>query len=127
MAALPSVPPAAAILPAPQEEIHDLLCTGRGPHPAVHIREAGGSVCLAGAAEREVHSREEMVEVLEHGTLLRATGGLLRTLRPACMPQSTDTSSALCRCNCSWWLDLRPTCQPMQGRACLLASRPHPA
>ncbi|KAL4427717.1 hypothetical protein ABPG75_001806 [Micractinium tetrahymenae] len=56
-----------------KEEIHDLLCTGRGPHPAVHIREAGGTVCLAGAAEREVHSREEMVEVLEHGTLLRAT------------------------------------------------------
>lgn len=63
-------------LPAPlQEEIHDLLCSGRGPHPAVHIREAGGSVCLAGASEKEVHSQEEMVGVLEHGTLLRATGG----------------------------------------------------
>ncbi len=67
-----------------QEEIHDLLCTGRGPHPAVHIREAGGSVCLAGAAEREVHSRQEMVEVLEHGTLLRATGGPPRAPRVAC-------------------------------------------
>ena len=40
------------------------------------IREvAGGGVCLAGATEREVGSLQEMVEVLEQGTLLRATGG----------------------------------------------------
>jgi len=58
-----------------QEEIHDLLCTGRGPHPAVNIREVtGGGVCLAGAAEKEVHSQQEMVEILEQGTLMRATG-----------------------------------------------------
>jgi kinesin family protein 4/21/27 len=56
-----------------KEEIHDLLCTRGGPHPAVHIREAGGGVCLAGAMEREVKTRQEMVEVLEQGTLLRAT------------------------------------------------------
>ena len=36
---------------------------------------AGGGVCLAGANEREVRSRQEMVDVLEQGTLLRATGG----------------------------------------------------
>ena len=34
----------------------------------------GGGICLAGAAEREVRSRDEMVQVLEQGTLLRATG-----------------------------------------------------
>lgn len=36
--------------------------------------QAGGGVCLAGAMEREVKTRQEMVEVLEQGTLLRATG-----------------------------------------------------
>jgi hypothetical protein len=64
------------LCPSWQEEILDLLVVGRGPRPAVHIREvAGGGVCLAGAAEREVRSRQEMEEVLEQGTLLRATGG----------------------------------------------------
>ena len=40
----------------------------------LHCAQAGGGVCLAGAMEREVKTRQEMVEVLEQGTLLRATG-----------------------------------------------------
>lgn len=103
--------PPACLLPL-QEEIHDLLCTGRGPHPAVHIREAGGSVCLAGAAEREVHSRQEMVEVLEHGTLLRATGGPPRAPRVACALPCMTALPALCKqvWLAVWWLGLRSTC-----------------
>ena len=39
------------------------------------VREVpnGGGVCLAGAQEREVASYTEMAEVLEKGTLFRAT------------------------------------------------------
>ena len=45
-----------------------------GEHQQVSIREgAGGGVCLAGASEREVHSREELLALLEQGSLLRAT------------------------------------------------------
>lgn len=38
------------------------------------IRELPGGVTLAGAVEREVHSREEMAGVLEQGSLCRAVG-----------------------------------------------------
>ncbi|KAG2444138.1 hypothetical protein HYH02_009078 [Chlamydomonas schloesseri] len=58
-----------------KEEIKDLLmpATG-GPRPAITIRETqSGGVALYGAVEREVHSREEMAEVLEMGTLCRST------------------------------------------------------
>lgn len=45
-----------------------------GPRPAITIRETqSGGVALYGAVEREVHSREEMAEVLEMGTLCRST------------------------------------------------------
>lgn len=41
----------------------------------IHIREVvGGGVCLAGATEKEVQTRDEMAQVLEQGSLLRATG-----------------------------------------------------
>ncbi len=41
-------------------------------------------MCLAGAMEREVKTRQEMVEVLEQGTLLRATGAAPCWLLAAC-------------------------------------------
>jgi len=41
-------------------------------HTQVTIRELPGGVTLAGAVEREVHSREEMATVLEQGSLCRA-------------------------------------------------------
>jgi kinesin family protein 4/21/27 len=57
-----------------QEEVRDLLITGSGPRAAVSIREVpGGGVSLAGAVEKEVKSLDEMVAVLEMGTLCRAT------------------------------------------------------
>lgn len=59
-----------------QEEIRDLMVTeGSVSASAIHIREVvGGGVCLAGATEKEVRTREEMAQVLEQGSLLRATG-----------------------------------------------------
>ena len=57
-----------------KEDIRDLLVGPGARQPAVAIREvAGGGICLAGAAEREVRSQAEMVAALEAGTLLRAT------------------------------------------------------
>ena len=56
-----------------QEDIRDLLVVN-GSQQSVHIREVlGGGVCLAGATEKEVPSKEEMAAILEQGTLLRAT------------------------------------------------------
>lgn len=41
----------------------------------VHIREeGGGGICLAGATEREVSSKDQMADLLSQGTLQRATG-----------------------------------------------------
>jgi Kinesin motor domain len=59
-----------------QEEIRDLMVTdGAISASSIHIREVvGGGVCLAGATEKEVQTREEMAQVLEQGSLLRATG-----------------------------------------------------
>ncbi|KAK9792731.1 hypothetical protein WJX73_010908 [Symbiochloris irregularis] len=60
-----------------QESIRDLLLTETGARTAVEIqiREDGtGGICLAGAIERQVESREEMATLLEQGALLRATG-----------------------------------------------------
>ncbi|KIZ01228.1 kinesin family member 3/17 [Monoraphidium neglectum] len=58
-----------------KEEVRDLLFVeGRGARPQVTIRELPGGVTLAGAVEREVHSREEMAGVLEQGSLCRAVG-----------------------------------------------------
>ncbi|GBF91684.1 kinesin family member heavy chain [Raphidocelis subcapitata] len=58
-----------------KEEVRDLLFVeGRGPRPQVTIRELPSGVTLSGAVEREVHSREEMVAVLEQGSLCRAVG-----------------------------------------------------
>ena len=57
----------------PQEDIRDLLVVN-GSQQSVHIREVlGGGVCLAGATEKEVPSKDEMAAILEQGTLLRAT------------------------------------------------------
>jgi hypothetical protein len=57
-----------------QEEIKDLLVMQhRGSRPAVAIREVAGGVCLAGALEKEVTTKEEMMAVLEQGSLCRAT------------------------------------------------------
>ncbi len=58
-----------------QEEVKDLLLSSPGGlHGAISIREnAGGGVCLYGAVEKEVHSKEEMAAVLEQGTLCRST------------------------------------------------------
>lgn len=40
----------------------------------MHIREVvGGGVCLAGAIEKEVTTKQEMANILEQGSLLRAT------------------------------------------------------
>ena len=44
------------------------------PYAQVTIRELPGGVTLAGAVEREVHSREEMASLLEQGSLCRAVG-----------------------------------------------------
>lgn len=56
-----------------QEDIRDLLVVN-GSQQSVHIREVlGGGVCLAGATEKEVPSKDEMAAILEQGTLLRAT------------------------------------------------------
>ena len=86
----------------------------------MHIREAGGSVCLAGAAEREVHSREEMIEVLEHGTLLRATGVLLCT--PCCACFGSHAGRQVWRAAGSWTRSGQRL--QVHDRACLQASHP---
>lgn len=59
-----------------QEEIRDLMVTdGTISTAPIHIREVvGGGVCLAGVTEKEVQTRDEMAQVLEQGSLLRATG-----------------------------------------------------
>lgn len=58
-----------------QEVIRDLLTDAPpGAQPEVAIREvAGGGVCLAGARELEVTSKQELSRVLSQGSLLRAT------------------------------------------------------
>ncbi|GAB4822357.1 hypothetical protein N2152v2_009403 [Parachlorella kessleri] len=72
-----------------KEEIKDLLVTEAGSHPQVSIREvAGGGVCLAGAHEREVRTKEQMVEILQQGTLLRATAA-------TCMNKRSSRSHAI--------------------------------
>jgi hypothetical protein len=56
-----------------QEEVRDLLWTNSAaPRPVVTIRELPSGVSLAGASERQVHSREEMSHLLMQGTLMRA-------------------------------------------------------
>jgi hypothetical protein len=56
-----------------QEEVRDLLWTNSAaPRPVVTIRELPSGVSLAGACERQVHSREEMSHLLMQGTLMRA-------------------------------------------------------
>ncbi|BDA42916.1 Kinesin-like protein KIN-4C [Coccomyxa sp. Obi] len=58
------------------EEIRDLLSPdlAAATSPSVHIREVvGGGVCLAGAHEKDVTSKEEMAAVLEQGSRCRAT------------------------------------------------------
>lgn len=56
-----------------QEEVRDLLWTNSAaPRPVVTIRELPSGVSLAGACERQVHSREEMSHLLMQGTLVRA-------------------------------------------------------
>lgn len=58
-----------------QEEIRDLLVhEPENLRPTVTVREAqGGGVCLAGAQEQEVTRYAEMAQVLEQGSLARAT------------------------------------------------------
>ena len=48
-----------------QEDIRDLLVPDLAASPGVHIREVGGSICLAGAHETEVGSRDEMATLLD--------------------------------------------------------------
>ena len=48
-----------------QEDIRDLLAPDLAASPGVHIREVGGSICLAGAHETEVGSRNEMATLLD--------------------------------------------------------------
>lgn len=56
-----------------KEEIRDLITPKQAK--SVHIRELpGGGIVLAGADEKEVTTREEMIAILERGTALRATG-----------------------------------------------------
>ncbi|WIA39358.1 hypothetical protein OEZ86_005467 [Tetradesmus obliquus] len=56
-----------------KEEVRDLLWTNSAaPRPVVTIRELPSGVSLAGACERQVHSREEMSHLLMQGTLVRA-------------------------------------------------------
>ena len=50
---------------AMQEDIRDLLAPDLAASPGVHIREVGGSICLAGAHETEVGSRDEMATLLD--------------------------------------------------------------
>eukprot|EP00798_Chlamydomonas_sp_ICE-L_P008275 gene8275-1544_t len=58
-----------------KEEIKDLLLTNPSIHTVVSIRENPGSgVCLYGAVEKEVTTKEEMASILEQGTLCRSTG-----------------------------------------------------
>ena len=55
-----------------KEDIRDLLA--RRQTSNIQIRELpDGGITLAGQVEKEVKNREEMIEVLEHGTSLRAT------------------------------------------------------
>ncbi|GMH44881.1 hypothetical protein BSKO_12838 [Bryopsis sp. KO-2023] len=57
-----------------KEEIRDLLCFENGSRPVISVREVpGGGVCLAGASEKAVRSKEETAELLEQGSLARAT------------------------------------------------------
>jgi hypothetical protein len=57
-----------------QEQVKDLLVDQqKGPRPVVTIRELPSGVTLEGAVEKEVRSKEEMMAVLEQGTLCRAT------------------------------------------------------
>jgi hypothetical protein len=57
-----------------KEDIRDLLAPDTSRTPQVSIRELpSGGVVLAGAAEKEVKTVEEMVAVLQAGTVRRAT------------------------------------------------------
>lgn len=62
-----------------QEEIRDLLVFGENQAKlnrttSVSVREMpGGGVCLAGATEKEVMSKEQTGELLLHGSQFRAT------------------------------------------------------
>ena len=54
--------------------MRDLLLMDAHQQPAIHVREVpGGGVCLAGATEREVLSKDETAALLEQGSLIRAT------------------------------------------------------
>ena len=54
-----------------REDIRDLLAPAA---PPVSVRELpGGGVCLAGATEQPVGSMEDMAQLIERGTLCRAT------------------------------------------------------
>lgn len=56
-----------------QEEIRDLLVFD-GERHVISVREVpGGGVCLAGASERGVKSKEETADLLSAGSLTRAT------------------------------------------------------
>lgn len=53
--------------------MRDLLWSNSvAPRPVVTIRELPSGVSLAGATEKQVHSREEMSTLLMQGTLMRA-------------------------------------------------------
>jgi kinesin family protein 4/21/27 len=57
-----------------KEDIRDLLAPDTSRTPQVSIRELpSGGIVLAGAAEKEVKTVEEMVAVLQAGTVRRAT------------------------------------------------------
>jgi len=57
-----------------KEEVRDLLVMDTSHMPAIHVRDVpGGGVCLFGATEMEVRSKDDTAALLEQGSLVRAT------------------------------------------------------
>ncbi len=83
-----------------QEEIRDLLSpdVAAAASPSVHIREVvGGGVCLAGAHEKDVASKEQMAAVLEQvdTSWQQSISGMMPYIKTSPMGKSTPSMNAL--------------------------------
>eukprot|EP00803_Ostreobium_quekettii_P004619 evm.model.scf_3423.1 EVM.evm.TU.scf_3423.1 scf_3423:4192-12887(+) len=65
-----------------KEEVRDLLAVDTNHMPAIHVRDVpGGGVCLFGATEMEVRSKDDTAALLQQGSLVRATASTNMNMR----------------------------------------------